>query len=449
MTLLGYAVAGWRWVFYVNLPLGLVALYLIATKMPLLKAGTGGGKIDFAGAGLILSAFVPLLLALTWAGSTYPWTSPTILILFGVAALSLLAFVLVELRVKNPILPLELFRVPVFSIANGASFIINIAFLGIIMFLPLFMQLVLGISATNSGFTLLPLMAGLIVSSTLTGLLVTRTGRYKPFMIFGSLVLLAGVFTLTSISLDTTQLGLSWRMVVVGIGLGPAQSLFTLAIQNAVPQAQLGTATGASQFFRQIGSTIGLAVFGSLLTLSVGTAIPKHLPDVPALQSQKFDIGALQGAGAGGDISEGITAGFGRLYAQTEAAVGGDVAARTALLESAQTPAQVKNLVRTAPSLPAAAQTQALTQLKAGLGAQAQTLSAQVSSGVKQGFAESIRLLFWVSFVIIAVGTLIVFFIPELPLRKGVPDEETVQEAAPQNAGAIGEPALIAGTTQR
>ena len=268
-------------VFYVNVPLGLIALYLIATQMPLLKAGSGGGKIDFAGAGLILSAFVPLLLALTWGGSTYPWASPTILILFGVAALSLVAFVVVELRVKNPILPLELFRLPVFSIANAASFIINIAFLGIIMFLPLFMQLVLGISATNSGFTLLPLMAGLIVSSTLTGLLVTRTGRYKPFMIFGALVLLVGVFTLTSISLATTQLGLSWRMVIVGIGLGPAQSLFTLAIQNAVPQAQLGTATGASQFFRQIGSTIGLAVFGSLLTLSVGTAIPKTSAEYP------------------------------------------------------------------------------------------------------------------------------------------------------------------------
>ncbi len=449
VTLLGYAVAGWRWVFYVNLPLGLVALYLIASKMPLLKAGSGGGKIDFAGAGLILSAFVPLLLALTWGGSTYPWASPTILILFGVAALSLVMFVVVELRVKNPILPLELFRVPVFSIANGASFIINIAFLGIIMFLPLFMQLVLGISATNSGFTLLPLMAGLIASSTLTGLLVTRTGRYKLFMIFGSLMLLAGVFTLTSISLDTTQLGLAWRMVIVGIGLGPAQSLFTLAIQNAVPQAQLGVATGASQFFRQIGSTIGLAVFGSLLTLSVGTAIPKHLPDIPALQSQKFDIGALQGAGAGGDIGASIAAGFDRLYAQTEAAVGGNAAARVALLNGAQTPAQVKDLVRAAPPLSAAAKAQALEQLRAGLNTQAQTLSAQVLRAVEQGFAESIRLLFWVSFAIIAVGTLIVFFIPELPLRKGIPDERALQEAVPQNAGAIGEPALVAGTSQK
>ena len=449
VTVLGYLVAGWRWVFYVNVPLGLIALYLIATQMPLLKAGSGGGKIDFAGAGLILSAFVPLLLGLTWGGSTYPWTSPTILILFGVAAFSLIAFVVVELRVKNPILPLELFRVPVFSIANAASFIINIAFLGIIMFLPLFMQLVLGISATNSGFTLLPLMAGLIVSSTLTGLLVTRTGRYKPFMIFGALVLLVGVFTLTSISLATTQLGLAWRMVIVGIGLGPAQSLFTLAIQNAVPQAQLGTATGASQFFRQIGSTIGLAVFGSLLTLSVGTAIPKHLPNIPALQSQKFDIGALQGAGAGGDITKSITAGFNELYAQTEAAVGGDAGARTALLNSAQTPAQVKTLVQAAPSLPAAAQTQALAQLKAGLNAQAQTLAGQVSSAVKQGFAESIRLLFWVSLGIIAVGSLIIFFIPELPLRKGIPDERAVQEAVPQNAGAIGEPAFVAGTTPK
>ena len=449
VTLLGYVIAGWRWVFYVNLPLGLVALYLIATKMPLLGEGSGRGKIDFLGAALILTTFIPLLLALTWGGSTYAWDSLTIIALFAVSLLSLIAFIITEMRVSNPILPLELFKIPTFSIANAASFIVNIAFLGVIMFLPLFMQLVLGISATNSGFTLIPLMAGLIVSSTISGQLVARTGRYKPFMIFGALVLIIGVYSLTTIGLESTQFGLSWRMVIVGIGLGPSQSLFTLAIQNAVPRSQLGVATSASQFFRQIGSTIGLAVFGTLLTVSVGNEIPKYVPDLPASQTQTFDIGALSGAGAGGSITQSIEAEFDSLYTQTEAAVGGDAAAKAALLANPETPAQLKTFVQTSSALPQAAQRVALNGLKTTLEARAQTLSTQLEAGVKQGFAASIRLLFLVSLGVIALGALTVFFIPELPLRKGVPDESAINEAAPQNAGAIGEPALAAGASRK
>jgi EmrB/QacA subfamily drug resistance transporter len=291
VTLFGYAIAGWRWIFYVNLPLGLFALYLISNRMPRLGGGQPG-RIDYPGALLVITTFVPLLLGLTWGGSVHAWTSPLILGLLGGSLASLLLFIFVELRSSNPILPLELFRNPVFTAANAAAFVLNIAFLGVVMFLPLFMQLVLGISATNSGFTLLPLMAGLIGSSAITGLLVSKTGRYKIFMLAGSAVLLAGLWLLTQISLETTSFDLGWRMIIVGIGLGPAQSLFTLAVQNAVPRQQLGTATSASQFFRQIGSTIGLAVFGTLLTFYVGQDIPRRLPDIPALQEQKFDIGA-------------------------------------------------------------------------------------------------------------------------------------------------------------
>ncbi len=445
-TLFGYVVAGWRWVFYVNVPLGLIALYLIATQMPLLGSGSGRGKIDFLGAALILTTFIPLLLGLTWGGSTYPWDSATIIGLFAGSLASLIAFIMTETRVSNPILPLEMFRIPTFTIANAASFIVNIAFLGVIMFLPLFMQLVLGISATNSGFTLLPLMAGLILSSTVSGQLVARTGRYKPFMIFGALVLVVGVYTLTTIGLESTQFGLSWRMVIVGIGLGPSQSLFTLAIQNAVPRTQLGVATSASQFFRQIGSTIGLAVFGTLLTASVGNEIPKYLPDLPAAQTQTFDIGALSGAGAGGPLSQGIEATFDKLYTQTAAAVGGDAEARKALLANPQTPTELETFIETTSALPVAAQRIALEGLQRSLEDRAQTLAHEVEAGVKQGFAASIRLLFMVGLGVIVLGALIVFFIPELPLRKGTLDEGANNKAAPQSAGAIGEPALATGT---
>lgn len=142
--------------FYVNLPLGLISLALVTRFMPLLRMGNGTGKIDFLGAALIVATTVPLLLALTWGGSTYAWDSARILGLFALSAASLIAFLITETRVKDPILPLTLFKNRVFSVSNVASFIINMAFLGVMMFLPLFMQTVLGISATNSGFTLLP-----------------------------------------------------------------------------------------------------------------------------------------------------------------------------------------------------------------------------------------------------------------------------------------------------
>ncbi len=367
------------------------------------------------------------------------------------SAASLAAFVVVERRAADPLLSLELFRIPVFTTANAAAFVVNVAFLGVVMFLPLFMQLVLGIDATNSGFTLLPLMGGLIVSSMVAGLLVSRTGRYKPFMLVGSAVLVVGVYFLTRIDLSTTQFGLAWRMVIVGIGLGPAQSLFTLAIQNAVPFAQMGVATSASQFFRQIGSAIGLAVFGTLLTLSVGREIPRYLPDVPALRGHTFDMSALRGGaggGAGGDVGAAIAQGFDALYARTVAAAG-DPAALAALRADPAVPAEVRGAAAAAASMAPAARERALGALRVSFDQQAAVLSAQVDHGVKQGFAVSIRLLFEVSLGVILVGGMLVALIPEIPLRRSVAaaePEAAVAARSAQEAGApqAGEPAAVA-----
>jgi EmrB/QacA subfamily drug resistance transporter len=416
VTLFGYAIAGWRWIFYVNLPLGLFALYLIGNRMPRLGGGQPG-RIDYPGALLVITTFVPLLLGLTWGGSVHAWTSPLILGLLGGSLASLLLFIFVELRSSNPILPLELFRNPVFTAANAAAFVLNIAFLGVVMFLPLFMQLVLGISATNSGFTLLPLMAGLIGSSAITGLLVSKTGRYKIFMLAGSAVLLAGLWLLTQISLETTSFDLGWRMIIVGIGLGPAQSLFTLAVQNAVPRQQLGTATSASQFFRQIGSTIGLAVFGTLLTFYVGQDIPRRLPDIPALQEQKFDIGALNQAGAdAADLAARLKTTLDALFTRVSAALQGDDTARAELLASPETPQEVKDLLAQGSTVPAGL---ILPALRTRLEEQAEVLAGQLERGIRLGFTDSIRKLFLVGFWITLGGAVIVVFIPELPLRTG------------------------------
>jgi MFS family permease len=270
----GITIAGWRWVFYVNLPLSALALFMIIAKTPILKAGRGG-RIDFLGALLVVTAFVPLLLALSWGGHLYAWDSPTVLGLLAITLVSLLLFVFVELRVPEPLLPLDLFRNKVFSLGNGAAFVIAMSFFGAITFVPLYLQLGIGVSATNSGMAMLPMMFGLILSSTISGRLVTRFGRYKPMMLFGAVTMLIGVFLMTRLSPDTTAVGVAWRVFVLGVGLGPAQGLFALAVQNAVPLERLGVATSSSQFFRQIGSTVGVAVFGAVMTTALAAEVAK------------------------------------------------------------------------------------------------------------------------------------------------------------------------------
>ena len=261
----GLVVAGWRWVFYVNLPLSALALYMIVTRTPLLKAGKGG-RVDVIGALLVVTGFVPLLLALSWGGHVYAWGSSTIVGLFVLSVVALAAFVFVELRAREPLLPLDLFKNRVFSLCNTASFVISMAFFGAIVYLPLYIQLGLGASATKSGMTMLPMMFGLILSSTISGRLVTRYGRYKPMMVFGGVVMMIGMLLMTQLGPHTSLLGISWRVFVLGVGLGPAQGLFALVVQNAVPVSRLGVVTSANQFFRQIGSTVGVAIFGAVMT---------------------------------------------------------------------------------------------------------------------------------------------------------------------------------------
>jgi EmrB/QacA subfamily drug resistance transporter len=177
---LGYEIAGWRWVFYVNLPLGLLALFMILYRMPTLRSRGGGGRVDYVGALLLILCIAPLLLALTLGGTTYAWDSPRIIGFFTTSAIALLVFIVIERRTEEAILPLHLFGIKAFRVPILASFVVGMAFLGVVLFMPLYMQVVQGINATQSGLALLPLMAGLIVSSMVCGRLVTRFGRYKP-----------------------------------------------------------------------------------------------------------------------------------------------------------------------------------------------------------------------------------------------------------------------------
>jgi EmrB/QacA subfamily drug resistance transporter len=265
VTIAGHLIDGWRWVFYFNVPLGLVSLFMIIARMPTLRRATGG-SVDWLGAILIVGACVPLLLALTFGGQKYAWDSPMVLGLLAVFVVATALFVLVERRVADPIIHMELFANRVFTWANIAGFFSSMSFLSVVAFLPLFLQLGQGLPATTSGLSSLPLMVGLILSSTICGRLVTRTGRYKPYLVFGMVMLLIGTLLMSLMTFHTRLLDLEWRMTLFGIGLGPLQGLYSLAIQNSVPIARLGVVTSASQFFRQIGSTVGVAIFGTLLT---------------------------------------------------------------------------------------------------------------------------------------------------------------------------------------
>ncbi|MER3556105.1 MAG: MFS transporter [Meiothermus sp.] len=256
---------GWRWVFFVNIPFAIAALWVIARYLPA-KRTPAEGRVDYLGIGLLVAAMVPLLLGLTWGGSTYAWESWQTLSLLGAALVFGTLFVVWELRVKTPLLDFGLFKNPTFLVANLAGFLNTAGMYAAILYLPLYMQSVRGETASGSGIVLTPLMLGLITTSTLAGQGVSRTGRYKPFILAGSVVMVGALMLTSRLSLET-PLWLAFSfMVLLGLGLGPINSLLTLAVQNATPRAELGMATSANQFFRQIGSTVAATVFGTLMS---------------------------------------------------------------------------------------------------------------------------------------------------------------------------------------
>lgn len=286
----GLHIAGWRWCFYINLPTSVVALAMIGLKMPNL-GHTGGGKIDWFGAIFVVLSIGALMLALTW-GNEKGWMSPTVAGLFAFAAVTGVIFILIERSAPEPIIPLTLFAIPAFTWSTIASFVISMAFMGTIVYLPLFLQIGLGIKATNSGMLLLPLMAGLIISATLSGRIVTRTGQYKPMMLIGACTQFVGIFLMSRLTVDTQQWDVIWRLFVVGIGLGPSQSLFNMVSQSASPIRQIGVATSTSMFLRQCGGMIGVSIFGAMLIGEMTRSLSRQFPGIPINlgQMQKFAV---------------------------------------------------------------------------------------------------------------------------------------------------------------
>jgi EmrB/QacA subfamily drug resistance transporter len=253
----------WRWAFWINVPVAIVVLVVAIVAIPNLGR-MARPVIDYAGIVLVGLGATGLTLATSWGGTTYAWGSPMIIGLFVGSLVALAAFVAVELRAQEPILPMRLFGEPVFAVCCALSFVVGFAMLGALTFLPTFMQFVDGVSATTSGLHTLPMVVGMLTMSLSSGVIVGRTGKYKLFPVVGCAVMAIGFVLLSRMGPDTSTLVQSLYLVVFGAGIGMCMQVLVLIVQNTVDFADLGVATGGVTFFRTIGSSFGAAVFGSL-----------------------------------------------------------------------------------------------------------------------------------------------------------------------------------------
>jgi EmrB/QacA subfamily drug resistance transporter len=253
----------WRWIFYINLPLGIIALVVLAATLP----GTAQPvrhRVDYAGALLLAVALTGIILATDLGGIEYPWSSPLIVGIIAAATLALVLFCVVEGRAAEPVLPLRLFRNNIFTVTSAIGFIVGFAMFGSITYLPLFLQVVRGATPTASGLQLLPMMAGMLITSALAGQIISRTGKYRFFPIAGTALMTAGLYLLSRLDVSMTLAEIFVDMALLGVGLGMVMQVLILAVQNAVHYADLGVATSGATLFRSIGGSIGTAALGAI-----------------------------------------------------------------------------------------------------------------------------------------------------------------------------------------
>ena len=311
---------GWRWVFYVNLPVGIIAVLLVVATMPYVRSSASIRDIDFLGAGTLVAGLVPLMVGLSITRD-HGWTSPEVLGLLGAAAVLLIVFFIIEMRSEYPIVPFSLFKNSTFSVSMIVGFLTGFGMFGTIVFVPLIYQGVLGVSATNSGQLLTPMMLGLISASIVVGQLMVRIRYYRFLGTAGIVVMLVGMWLLSQVTVTTSRLEVVRDIVLVGVGLGTTFPLYLTAVQTALPRSFLGVASSQIQFWRQIGGTIGTAVLGSVLAqrlpvhvreqvanlqlpsqvakfVTSGGSNPQTLFDPTQIASRRAQAGALGPQGA-------------------------------------------------------------------------------------------------------------------------------------------------------
>lgn len=368
--------ASWRWNFFINIPVGILALLVIGFLMPKIHHEVKNKSVDYLGSLFLTIGLVTLLLAFVWGGSQYAWASWQIISLLVAAVASLLLFGIIEKNVKEPILPLDLFKNQIFAVSMIIIFLTGIGMFGSILYVPLFAQLVLGTSATSSGAILTPLMLGMVAGSVITGQLVSRTGRYKWMAIIGLAIGTSAFYFLSRMGTNTTQGELIIRMIAAGAGLGVSFPVFNLAVQNAFDHSRLGVVTASTQLFRSIGGTVGTAILGGVMN----TALTKKLGDLSSdpfvkmigkSQSQ-FDLSHIDA-----NKLQAILTGQGR--------------------------SAIENRLELLPPM---------------MKPYAMTAFYDFLNKVKAAFASSVVEVFIISTVVMGMAFLMTFFLKEIPLRK-------------------------------
>lgn len=356
---------GWRWVFYVNLPVGMLAIITAGMTLPA-ESRRQQHQIDYLGATTLVACALPLLLAFSWAGTMFAWGSPQVIGLLAFSLAMFVAFLAIERRAAEPIISLGLFKNSIYSVSIIATFLVSGGMFGTTMFLPLFVQGVIGVSATNSGAVLTPMMMGFMVSTVVGGQLLSRTGRYKLLAVVGMALGVLGMLLLWLMDVNTSQIEVMRNMAVTGLGLGVSISLFTIVVQNAFSLRQLGEVTASLQFFRSIGGTISIAILGSVMINRFHDSFQTSLP---------------------GAIKEGMPADK---------------------LVALQNPQVLLS--------PGAMET--LGQSFAAFGPQGQEMSRQLIEVIRLSLANAISGLFLIGALIMVLGLIATLFLREIPIRR-------------------------------
>jgi EmrB/QacA subfamily drug resistance transporter len=387
----------WHWVFYVNLPIGAIALFIIWRLLPAHTENGVTQRIDYLGVAVFTAALVPLLVGLT-NKQTLEWTDPWVggLIILGLVLG--VVFLFVERRAAEPIVPLDLFRIRTYTVSMAAVFLASFGFFGAIIFLPRWYQVVHGSSATESGYQLLPLLAGLILSSIISGQIVSRTGRYKWLTVGALVVVGIGFLLFTQLQAHTDPAILWVWQFVTGVGIGPTMAVFTIIVQNAVPWQKLGVATSNLTLFRQVGGTVGLALAGTIFGQTLQERAPVEVTNALTAAGAPQQLLAQAGSQLSGAFSLNDLSGVGDMGARILAAI----------------PAQAQEFVR--PYIPA------------------------IVEGIHVAFSEAIVSTLWLSAAAAVVAAVATLALREVPLRT------SVRGAAPEAPGAPRASTTVAAT---
>lgn len=285
---------GWRWAFSFNIPLGILAIIAVAVflKLPR-RPREERERIDYLGMILLAGATTCLILVCTWGGTQYDWNSPQILLLCATTLAGAIAFVIAETRASSPVIPLSLFKDRNFTLTTVSGLAVGVAMFGAIGYMPTYIQMVKGVDATQAGLLMTPMMASLLITSIVSGQIVSRTGRYKLFPLVGMVIMGIGLWLLSTLEVSDSTVRMCVFLAVFGAGIGLSMQILVLIVQNSVPNRIVGTATASSNFFRQVGATVGSAVVGSLFISRLKDLLAENLPKIPGKSAGAMDANSF------------------------------------------------------------------------------------------------------------------------------------------------------------